>query len=459
MLNQFALRGRSPISSFSKHKNAGLSPEQLDAYWMPFTGNRDFKSDPRLIVNASGSYYKSADGRSIYDGVSGLWTCGAGHCHPKIADVVHRQLLELDYGPTFQFGHPKAFELAHRLRGVMPAGLDHVFFTNSGSESADTSIKIARAYWRMKGKSTKTKLIGRIRGYHGVNIGGISIGGIGPNRTPFGQGLDVDHLPHTILKTNQFSRGLPANGVELAEELLDLIALHGDSNIAAVAVEPVAVSGGVIPPPEGYLKRLREICDQHDILLIFDEVITGFGRMGSMTAAEEFGVVPDILNVAKQLTNGAIPMGAVIVKGEIYQAFMEQNGPSYLAELPHGYTYSGHPVACAAGLATLNLLESEALIERVKNLSPVFENALHSLKGSRYISDIRNYGFAGSLQLESAPGEPARRPYELAMQCWKKGYYIRYSGDTVQLGLPFIAEREEIDRIINVIGDSLKELT
>ncbi|MDR5867711.1 omega-aminotransferase AptA [Halomonas koreensis] len=437
---------------------AGLGPAQLDAYWMPYTGNRQFKRDPRIITGAAGSYLTDARGRQVFDGLSGLWTCGAGHCRPEITEAVGRQLAELDYAPAFQFGHPKAFELAHRLRELTPDGLDHAFFTGSGSESADTALKIARAYWRKKGRPTKTKLIGRAKGYHGVNFGGISLGGIGANRALFGQGVDADHLPHTLLPDNAFTRGLPERGAEKAEELLELIALHDASNIAAVIVEPLAGSAGVIPPPRGYLRRLREICDAHDILLIFDEVITGFGRMGAMTGAEAFGVVPDIMNVAKQLTNGAVPMGAVIVQGEIYRTFMEQGGPDYMLELPHGYTYSGHPVACAAALATLDLLESERLVERVREMAPLFEDALHGLKGSRHVSDIRNYGLAGALQIAPYPGEPARRPFEIAMKCWEKGFYVRYGGDTIQLGLPFIVEREEIDRLVNALGDALGEL-
>ncbi|WP_417607278.1 aspartate aminotransferase family protein [Oceanimonas baumannii] len=439
-------------------QRAGLSPEQLEAHWMPYTGNRQFKKDPRIIVGAEGSYYRDADGRRIFDGLSGLWTCGAGHNRPEIAEAVYRQLRELDYAPAFQFGHPKSFELAHRICELTPAGLDYVFFTGSGSESADTALKIARAYWRKKGKASKTRLIGRSKGYHGVNFGGISLGGIGANRVLFGQGVDADHLPHTLLPENAFNRGMPETGAYKAEELLELIALHDASNIAAVIVEPLAGSAGVIPPPVGYLKRLREICDQHDILLIFDEVITGFGRMGSMTGAEEFGVVPDIMNVAKQLTNGAVPMGAVICKGEIYDTFMEQGGPDYMLELPHGYTYSGHPVACAAALASLDILQQDRLIDRVKEMAPVFEQTLHDLKGTRYISDIRNYGLAGALQIESHPGEPAKRPFEIAMKCWKKGFYVRYGGDTIQLGLPFIVEREEIDRLINALGEAIGEL-
>jgi beta-alanine--pyruvate transaminase len=443
---------------YTTSRAAGLSPEQLDAYWMPYSGNRQFKRDPRLLVGAKGHYLTDTDGRQVFDGLSGLWTCGAGHCRPEIAEAVSQQLRELDYAPAFQYGHPKAFELAHRLRELTPAGLDHVFFTGSGSESADTSLKIARAYWRKKGKPAKTKLIGRAKGYHGVNFGGFSLGGIGANRTLFGQGVDADHLPHTLLKENAFTRGMPARGAEYADELLELIALHDASNIAAVIVEPLAGSAGVIPPPQGYLQRLREICDAHEILLIFDEVITGFGRMGSMTGAEEFGVVPDIMNVAKQLTNGAVPMGAVIVQGEIYRTFMEQGGPDYMMELPHGYTYSGHPVACAAALATLDILEQDRLIEQVRDIRPLFEDSLHGLKGTRYISDIRNYGLAGALQIESYPGEPARRPFEIAMKCWQKGFYVRYGGDTIQLGLPFTVEKDEIDRIMNALGEAINEL-
>ncbi|NVN55674.1 aspartate aminotransferase family protein [bacterium Scap17] len=438
----------------SPSAQAGLSQEQLDAYWMPYTANRQFKQDPRIITKAQGAYFTDSRGRQIFDGLSGLWTCGAGHCRPEIAEAVSAQLRELDYAPAFQYGHPKAFELAHRIKTLMPERLDHVFFTGSGSESADTSLKIARAYWRKKGKPTKTKLIGRSKGYHGVNFGGFSVGGIGANRTLYGQGVDADHLPHTLLKENAFTPGMPRTGAERADELLELIALHDASNIAAVIVEPMAGSAGVLPPPVGYLKRLREICDQHDILLIFDEVITGFGRMGAMSGAEEFGITPDILNVAKQITNGAVPMGAVVVKGDIYQTFMDNGGPDYMMEIPHGYTYSGHPVACAAALASLDVLENDQLISRVRELSPVFEKKLHELKGTRYITDIRNYGLAGALQVEAYPGEPARRPYEIAMHCWKAGFYVRYGGDTIQLGLPFITEHDELDRLINALGDA-----
>lgn len=425
---------------------------------MPFTANRFFKENPRVIKAAEGVHYIDEFGRRIFDGLSGLWTCGAGHNRPEIAEAVYRQLTTLDYAPAFQHGHPKAFELAERIASLMPAGLDHVFFTGSGSESADTSLKIARAYWRKRGMPTKTKLIGRAKGYHGVNFGGISVGGIGPNRMMFGTAVDADHLGHTLSKDNAFTRGMPEQGADKADELLELIALHDASNIAAVIVEPMAGSAGVIPPPVGYLKRLREICDDHNILLIFDEVITAFGRVGSITGAEEFGVTPDILNVAKQITNGAVPLGAVICHRDIYQTFMENGGANYLLELPHGYTYSGHPVACAAALATLDVLEQDQLIPRAKAMAPVFEEQLHSLKGARHVVDIRNYGLAGALQIAPYPGEPLRRPHEIAWKCWQKGLYVRYGGDTIQLGLPFVVEREQIDFLVNVLGDALAEL-
>lgn len=440
------------------NKMAGLTQAQLDSYWMPFTANRDFKQDPRIIVSAEGKYYQSADGRRIFDGLSGLWCCGLGHAQKKIVEAVSQQIKQLDYSPAFQFGHPKAFELAERITQFMPDGLNRVFFTGSGSESADTSLKIARAYWRKKGLASKTKLIGRAKGYHGVNFGGISVGGIGGNRACFGEAVVADHLSHTMLAENKFVKGMPVTGAERADDLLELIALHDASNIAAVIVEPLAGSAGVIPPPVGYLKRLKDICVKNNILLIFDEVITAFGRMGSKTGAEEFGVVPDIINIAKQLTNGTVPMGAVVVKQEIYDAFMENAGPEYAVELPHGHTYSAHPVACAAALASLEILEDEKLIEQVKKISPVFEQQIHSLKGIQTISDIRNYGLAGALTIEAAPGEPLLRPYQIAMSMWKKGFYIRYGGDTIQLGLPFAVETKEIDSLINALGETINEL-
>jgi beta-alanine--pyruvate transaminase len=429
----------------------------LDAHWMPYTANREFKANPRMIVEASGCYYTDVDGRKIFDGLSGLWCTGLGHGRREITEAVSRQVAKLDYAPAFQFGHPLSFELANKIKALTPDGLDYVFFTNSGSDAADTSLKMARAYWRAKGRASKTRLIGREKGYHGASYAGISVGGIGGNRKLFGQGIEVDHLPHTQPTAGSFHRGMPPAGAELADKLLDIIALHDASNIAAVIVEPFSGSGGVVIPPVGYLQRLREICTQNNILLIFDEVITGFGRAGAMTGAEAFGVTPDIMNIAKQVTNGAQPLGAVVAKKEIYDTFMAAGGPEYLVEFPHGYTYSAHPVACAAGVAALNLLQQEDMIGRVKTLVPHFENAVHSLKGSKHVADIRNYGLAAGFTITSLPGEPARRPYEIAMSCWKKGFYVRYGGDTIQLAPPFISEKAEIDRLINALGDALAE--
>ena len=424
---------------------------------MPFTSNRQFKDDPRIMAGAEGAYYIDQQGRRIFDGLSGLWCCGAGHNRPEIAEAVSAQLKTLDYSPGFQFGHPLSFQLANRIKGLTPEGLDYVFFTGSGSEAADTSIKMVRAYWHLKGKPGKTRLIGRVRSYHGVNYGGISVGGISANRKLFGAAMDTDHLSNTVLPENAFTRGQPDTGAHLADQLLELIALHDASTIAAVIVEPMVGSGGVAPPPVGYLDRLREICDAHDILLIFDEVITAFGRCGAMTAADVFGVVPDIMNIAKQMTNGAVPMGAVVTTPELYRTFMEHGGPDYMVEFPHGYTYSAHPVACAASMAAFDILEREDLPAQVAKKAPHFEEQLHSLKGSPHVTDIRNFGFAGALQLEPYPGEPARRPYEVAMRMWDKGFYVRYGGDCIQLGLPFVTTEPEMDSLIENLGAALKE--
>ena len=431
----------------------------LEAHWMPFTGNRDFKQNPRLIVAAEGAYYTDTEGRKIFDGLSGLWCSGLGHCRREISEAVAKQVATLDYSPAFQFGHPLSFELANRIKERMPAGLDHVFFTGSGSESADTSLKMARAWWRIRGQGSKQLIIGREKAYHGVNFGGISVGGLPANRKLFGQGIASDHLPHTQQKKAPFTRGMADTGAELADELLNLIALHDASNIAAVIVEPFSGSAGVVIPPRGYLQRLREICTQNNILLIFDEVITGFGRTGAWTGAEAFGVTPDILNIAKQVTNGAQPLGAVVVKREIHDAFMAAGGPDYLVEFPHGYTYSGHPVCCAAGIATLDLLASDNAIERVRALAPKFEAAVHSLQGARHLTDIRNYGLAAGFTLAALPGEPARRPYEIAMKCWDKGFYVRYGGDTIQLAPPFISTEAEIDALVNALGEAIDATT
>ena len=430
----------------------------LDAHWMPFTGNRQFKAQPRMIVGGQGAYYTDATGRKIFDGLSGLWCCGLGHGRREIAEAIGRAANTLDYAPAFQFGHPASFELANRIKALTPAGLDHVFFTSSGSEAADTALKIARAYWRAKGLASKTRLIGREKGYHGVNFGGISVGGMVGNRKAFGQGLEVDHLPHTQPPAGSFFRGMPnTDGPALADRLLDLIALHDASNIAAVIVEPFSGSAGVVVPPPGYLQRLRDICTQHQILLIFDEVITGFGRCGGWTGAEVFGVTPDILNFAKQVTNGAQPLGGCIVQSEIYDTFLATGGPEYMLEFAHGYTYSAHPIACAAGNAVLELLQQEQAPERVQALAPVLERAVHGLRNAPHVLDIRNFGLAAGLSIAPWPGEPARRPYEVAMKCWEKGFYVRYGGDTLQLAPPFISTEAEIESLVSALGDALVE--
>jgi beta-alanine--pyruvate transaminase len=433
------------------------TPAQLAAHWMPFSGNRQFKQDPRMLVEAEGCWYRDGSGRRIFDGLSGLWTCGLGHGRTEISRAIAQQAAKLDYAPPFQFGHPMAFELAERIASHMPRGLDRVFFVGSGSEAADTSLKMARAYWRLKGQAGKTRFIGRAKGYHGVNFGGISVGGIAGNRKLYGEGIAADHLPHTLLASNAFSRGMPPHGVELSDELLELIALHDASTIAAVVVEPFSGSAGVIVPPRGYLQRLRSICDAHGILLIFDEVITGFGRAGAWTGSEAFDVKPDLLNFAKQVTNGAIPMGGVVATSDIYQTFMDAGGPDYAVEFPHGYTYSAHPVACAAALATLDLLEREDAPQRVRELAPHFERAVHGLRGAKHLTDIRNYGLAAGFTIASLPGEPARRPFEVAMRLWAKGFYVRFGGDTLQLAPPFVSTPAQIDSVVNAIGEALAE--
>ncbi|WP_263140567.1 aspartate aminotransferase family protein [Pseudomonas sp. RIT-PI-AD] len=429
---------------------------KLDAHWMPFTANRAFQRDPRIVVAAEGSWLTDDQGRKIYDSLSGLWTCGAGHSRKEIQEAVARQLGTLDYSPGFQYGHPLSFRLAEKIADLLPGSLDHVFFTGSGSECADTAVKMARAYWRLKGQASKTKLIGRARAYHGVNVAGTSLGGINGNRKLYGQLMDVDHLPHTLQPGMAFTQGMAeTGGVELANELLKLIELHDASNIAAVIVEPMSGSGGVIVPPKGYLQRLREICDQHHILLIFDEVITAFGRMGAYTGAEYFGVTPDIMNIAKQVTNGAVPLGAVVASREIYQTFMNQATPDYAVEFAHGYTYSAHPVACAAGLAALELLERENLVQRAAELAPHFQRALHGLKGSRHVVDIRNCGLAGAIQLAPRDGDAIVRPTEAGIALWKAGFYVRFGGDTLQFGPTFNARPDELDRLFDAVGETL----
>jgi len=432
---------------------------KLDAHWMPFSANRNFQRDPRLIVAAEGNYLIDENGRKCFDSLSGLWTCGAGHTRKEIADAVAKQLNTLDYSPGFQFGHPLSFQLAEKIVSKLPRPLSHVFFTSSGSECADTAIKMARAYWRLKGQPAKTKMIGRARGYHGVNIGGTSVGGIGGNRKVFGQLFDADHLPHTLQADCAFTQGQPqTGGVALANELLKLIELHDASNIAAVIVEPMAGSGGVIVPPAGYLERLREICTQHDILLIFDEVITGFGRLGTWSGAEYFGVTPDLLNFAKQVSNGAVPLGGVVATDEIYQTFMNQPLPELAVEFAHGYTYSAHPVACAAGLATLELLEKDDLIARSGQLAPVFAKAIHGIKGAKHVIDIRNCGLAGAIQLAPRDGDALVRPFEIGMSLWKAGFYVRFGGDCLQFGPPFTSTEAELNRLFEAVGEHINQV-
>ena len=431
----------------------------LDAYWMPYTGNRQFKRDPRIIQSAQGVWFTDSDGRQVLDGHSGLWTTGLGHARSEITEAVSRQMAELDFCPPFQFGHPKAFELATKIADLMPGDLNHVFYTNSGSESADTSLKMARAYWQLKGDTRKTRFIGREKGYHGVNYGGVAVGGIPANKKLFGEVLEADHLSHTMLPENAFTRGMPNHGAHLADELEALVERYGADTIAAVIVEPMGGSAGVLPPPQGYLQRLRELCDKHNLLLIFDEVITGFGRCGAMTGADAFGVTPDILNVAKQVTNGAVPMGAVIASSEVHETFMANAGPDYVLEFAHGYTYSAHPVACAAGLAALDVLVEECLPQRVAAEAPYFESLLHEqLSEKPFVTDVRNYGFAGAITLEAKGDEPLRRPFEVAMAMWERGVLVRYGGDTIQMAPHFVMQREQMDQLVGTLADCLAKL-
>jgi beta-alanine--pyruvate transaminase len=433
-----------------------LERADLEALWLPFTANRQFKARPRLLARASGMHYWTPEGRQILDATAGLWCVNAGHGRREITQAVAGQLETLDYAPPFQMAHPVAFRLANSLVKLAPAGLDHVFFTNSGSESVDTALKIALAFHRVRGEGTRTRLIGRERAYHGVGFGGISVGGIAPNRRTWSASLlpGVDHLPHTHdLSRNAFSRGAPAHGSQLADELERLVVLHDASNIAAVIVEPIAGSAGVLIPPQGYLRRLREICDRHGILLIFDEVITGFGRTGSPFAAQEFGVTPDMITLAKGLTNGCVPMGAVLLSKAIYEAFMQ--GPDGI-ELFHGYTYSAHPAASAAGLATLELYQREGLLTRAKSLSPYWEDAAHALRGLPHVIDIRNYGLILGLELEPIPGRVGARAFEVFMKCFERGVLVRQTGDIIALSPPLIIEQAQIDQIFGTLTQVLR---
>ena len=433
-------------------------PNDLNAFWMPFTANRQFKKSPRMFVAAKDMHYTTSDGRQVLDGTAGLWCVNAGHARPKIVEAIANQAAELDYAPAFQMGHPKAFELANRIIDIAPKGLDHVLFTNSGSESVETALKVALAYHRVKGDGSRTRLIGRERAYHGVNFGGISVGGIVTNRKMFGSLLTgVDHMPHTHnLAKNAFSKGLPEHGVELADELERIVTLHDASTIAAVIVEPVAGSTGVLIPPAGYLKRLREITKKHGILLIFDEVITGFGRLGTPFGADYFGVTPDIMVTAKGLTNGVIPMGAVLVSSEIHDAFMQ--GPEHVIEFFHGYTYSGNPIASAAGLATLETYKDENLLTRGAELAPVWQDALHSLKGEPHVIDIRNIGLVGAIELEPIAGSPTKRAFSAFVKAFEDGYLIRTTGDIIALSPPLIVSKDQIAELIDALRKVLRSI-
>jgi beta-alanine--pyruvate transaminase len=430
---------------------------ELESFWMPFTANRQFKANPRLLARAQGMHYWTTDGRQILDGVAGLWCVNAGHGRREITEAVSRQIAEMDYAPPFQMGHPGAFELANRVVDWLPEGLNHVFFTNSGSESVDTALKIALAYHRARGEGTRTRFIGRERGYHGVGFGGISVGGMVNNRKWFGSQLPgVDHLPHTHdLAHNAYSRGEPEWGAHLADELERIVALHDASTIAAVIVEPVAGSTGVLLPPKGYLGRLREICSRHGILLIFDEVITGFGRLGAPFAADYFGVVPDMITMAKGLTNGAVPMGAVAARSDIYQAFMQ--GPDNAIELFHGYTYSAHPVACAAGNATQEIYRRDGLLTRAAELADYWADAVHSLKGLPHVIDLRNLGLIGAVELEPIQGRPGARAFDAFLRAFEKGILIRVTGDIIALSPPLIIERPQVDELFGRLADVLRE--
>ena len=434
------------------------APNDLNAFWMPFTANRQFKKAPRMLVAAKDMHYTAADGRKVLDGTAGLWCCNAGHTRPRITEAIQKQAADLDYAPAFQMGHPKVFELANRLIGIAPEGMEHAFFVNSGSEAVDTALKIAIAYHRARGEGTRTRLIGRERGYHGVGFGGISVGGIVNNRKFFGTLLaGVDHLPHTHLPArNAYSKGQPEHGAELADELERIVALHGPETIAAVIVEPVAGSTGVILPPKGYLERLRSICTKHGILLIFDEVITGFGRLGAPFASQYFGVRPDMITCAKGLTNGVIPMGAVLTTAAIHDAFM--TGPEHVIELFHGYTYSGNPIASAAGLATLETYREEGLFERAAGIAPYWEEALHSLKGLPHVIDIRNMGLIGAVELEPIAGEPTKRAFAAFIAAFEKGILIRTTGDIIAMSPPLIIEKAHIDELVGTLSGVLKAL-
>jgi beta-alanine--pyruvate transaminase len=436
---------------------ANLSLEEL---WMPFTANRAFKRAPRLLNGAKGMYYTAVDGRRILDGTAGLWCVNAGHCREPIVRAIAEQAARMDYAPGFQMGHPQEFELASRLVEILPGGLDRVFFANSGSEAVDSALKIALAYWQAKGEPSRTKLIGRLRGYHGVGFGGISVGGIDTNKKQFASQLlpNVDHFRHTHDPArNAFSRGQPAHGAEFADDLETVIQRQGPQNVAAVIIEPVAGSTGVLIPPKGYLERVRDLCAKHGILLIFDEVITGFGRLGAPFAAEYFGIDPDMMTVAKGITNASVPMGAVFVKTEMYDTIV--NAVESGIELFHGYTYSGHPLACAAGLATLDVYRDDGLFERAASLAPYFEDAVHSLKDAPHVVDVRNLGIVAGIELESRPGKVGARAFETFTKCFNdENVLIRTTGDIIALSPPLIVEKKQIDEIVGAVEKTLRRV-
>jgi beta-alanine--pyruvate transaminase len=423
---------------------------------MPFTANRFFKQNPRLITRAEGMYCWTHDGKQLLDAVAGLWCCNAGHCHPKIVEAIKQQAETLDYAMAFQLGHPMAFELANKLTDMAPDGIDYAFFVNSGSEAVDTALKMALAYHRLRGQGERTRFIGRERGYHGVGFGGISVGGMSANRKMFGAMLPgVDHLPHTHnLQENAYTRGLPKWGAHLADELENIVALHDASTIAAVIVEPIAGSAGVLIPPQGYLQRIRDICDKHGILLIFDEVICGFGRTGANFGSTRFGVTPDLMTTAKGLTSGTVPMGAVLAKGGIYDTFM--TGPEGAIEFFHGYTYSGHPLAAAAGCATLDVYLEEGLIDRARSMEDKFADALHSLKGEPNVLDIRNFGLIGAVELEPIAGKPTARAMQIFRKCIDEGVIIRTTGDTLAFSPPLIIEDAQIETVIETVRGAIR---
>jgi len=440
--------------------SAIASEPSLEELWMPFTANRAFKRAPRMLASANGMYYTSVDGRQVLDGTAGLWCVNAGHCREPIVRAVQEAAATLDFAPGFQMGHPYSFALAERVAQMLPGDLDHVFFSNSGSEAVDSALKIALAYFQSKGEPQRTRFVGRLRGYHGVGFGGISVGGIEPNKRAYAAQLlpQVDHMPHTHdLARNAFSRGVPAHGAELADDLERIVRERGADTIAAVIVEPMAGSTGVLIPPKGYLERLRGICDRHGILLIFDEVITGFGRLGTPFAADYFGVVPDLMTVAKGLTNAAVPMGAVFVRHGIYDTVVN-SAPTGI-ELFHGYTYSGHPLAAAAGLATLELYRTEGLFERAASLAPYWENALHSLRGLPHVIDIRNLGLVGGIELEPRAAAPGARGFDVFIQCFNRGALIRVTGDIIALSPPLIIEKRQIDELVGTLTDVIKSVS